>query len=130
MLRNTIQKKLVYEAVVRLNDHPTAEEIYKEVKNRHTSVSRATVYRILNQLAEQQLILRIQVPDGADSFDHTNYPHYHLQCACCRRIFDIQKIAQEDIRVCVPDTKDYRITGYSILFKGICKQCNHKNTLE
>ena len=55
--RNTIQKKLVHEALLRLNNHPTAEEIFAEVGSVYTQISRGTVYRILNQLAEQGMAI-------------------------------------------------------------------------
>ena len=50
--RNTIQLSMVYEAVNRLKSHATASEIYDVIASEHPSVSRGTVYRNLNQLAE------------------------------------------------------------------------------
>ena len=121
--RNTIQKKLVHEALLRLNNHPTAEEIFAEVGSVYTQISRGTVYRILNQLAEQAAILRIQVPNGADRFDATAFPHYHISCNRCGRVYDMQEFSSENICIQVPDTEEYKITGYMILFEGICRSC-------
>ena len=56
MKRNTIQRTLVLEAVNRLRFHPTAEEIYDDVIREHPHISKATVYRNLNQLAEDREI--------------------------------------------------------------------------
>ena len=67
--RNTVQRAMTLEAVRRLHAHPTAEEVYRQVAAEHPSVSRATVYRNLNQLAAQGEILRVPVPTGADHFD-------------------------------------------------------------
>ena len=50
--RNTIQRALVLEAVNRLQCHATADEIYAEIAKEHPHISRATVYRNLNLLAE------------------------------------------------------------------------------
>ena len=50
--RNTVQRAMTLEAVRRLHAHPTAEEVYRQVAAEHPSVSRATVYRNLRQLAE------------------------------------------------------------------------------
>ena len=44
--RNTIQKKLVLEAVTAISNHPTADEVYQRVVLDHPNVSRGTVYRI------------------------------------------------------------------------------------
>ena len=122
--RNTIQKKLVYEALLHLDNHPTAEEIFAEIGNTHTQVSRGTVYRILNQLAEQKGISWIRVPNGADRFEAIVLPHYHMRCKCCGRIYDMREVSPEDIHIRVPDTEEYQITGYMILFEGICRDCS------
>ena len=124
--RNTIQKKLVYEALVRLANHPTAEEVFLEAQHMRASISRATVYRILNQLAEQHAILRVPVSDGADHFDQTVRPHYHLKCSSCGRVLDMAPAVESDIRIAVPDTAEYTVTGYTILFRGICQACREK----
>ena len=68
--RNTVQRSLVYEAVNRLKSHATADEIYEAIVSEHPSVSRGTVYRNLNQLAEEGEIRKILVPGGADRYDH------------------------------------------------------------
>ncbi len=54
--RNTIQKQLVLDAVFRLANHPTAEEVYAEVARSHPTVSKATVYRNLGSLSEDGLL--------------------------------------------------------------------------
>lgn len=82
--RNTVQKQLVLQAVRELQCHPTADEVYQHVAARHPSISKATVYRNLNSLAEDGLLRRVAMPDAADRFDFTVGPHYHIKCACWR----------------------------------------------
>ena len=77
--RNTIQKKLVLDAVLRLADHPTAEQVYAEVVKEHPTVSKATVYRNLNVLSQSGVLRHIPMPDGADRFDHRLTPHAHIE---------------------------------------------------
>ena len=67
--RNTVQRQIVLQAVRSLHDHPTADSVYAVVAAEHPSISKATVYRNLNQLALQGEILRVPVPTGADRFD-------------------------------------------------------------
>ena len=73
--RNTIQKQLVLDAVFRLANHPTAEEVYAEVARSHPTVSKATVYRNLGSLSEDGLLRHIKMPGGADRFDHMLLEH-------------------------------------------------------
>ena len=49
--RNTIQRQIVLQAVNQLHNHPTADAIYAFIAAQHPTISKATVYRNLNQLA-------------------------------------------------------------------------------
>ena len=67
--RNTIQRQIVLQVVNQMHNHPTADAIYAVIAAQHPTISKATVYRNLNQLAAQGEILRVPVPTGADHFD-------------------------------------------------------------
>ena len=77
--RNTRQRKLVLDAVRQSYNHPTADEIYNVVREQDDKISRGTVYRNLNLLANAGEILSIKTPGGS-RFDRTIEPHgtYHL----------------------------------------------------
>ena len=64
--RNTLQRRLVLETVQRMHNHPTAEEIFREISSENTLISKATVYRNLKILSEQGEIQHIPIPNGAD----------------------------------------------------------------
>ena len=60
--RNTRQRKLVFDAVRQSYNHPTADEIYNVVRAQDDKISRGTVYRNLNLLADAGEILSIKTP--------------------------------------------------------------------
>lgn len=122
-LRNTIQRTLVYEAVNTLHSHPTADEIFDEVGRVHPAISRATVYRNLNVLAEDGKIRRLPVPGGADRYDHVTEPHYHVRCEVCGRVFDVDMEILEDVHSHIRDARGFRFLGYDIIFRGVCPEC-------
>ena len=66
--RNTRQRQLVLDAVRARCDHPTAEDIFLDVRTIDERVSRGTVYRNLNLLAETGVIATVKAP-GAMRFD-------------------------------------------------------------
>ena len=88
--RNTIQRQMVMDAVHRLRNHPTAEEIYAHVARQHPSVSRGTVYRNLGALAEAGEIRRVSHLNAADRCDCELKPHYHYHSEGCGRAFDAE----------------------------------------
>ena len=121
--RNTIQRSLVYEAVHRLQNHATAEEIYDEIVKEHPTISRGTVYRNLNRLAEEGEIRRMEIPGGPDRFDHRCHGHYHARGLKCGRVFDVEIAYLPDLPKAVTDAHGFSISGHDIIFTGICPDC-------
>ena len=128
--RHTVQKDIVYAALCALHNHPTADEVYQEVQRQYPSVSRGTVYRVLNAMAEQGKILRLNV-GGADHYDHLTHRHHHVQCICCGRVDDVETCELGDMTASVTNSCGYEITDATLLFRGICKDCQNarKNAL-
>lgn len=120
--RHTVQKDIVYAALCALHNHPTADVVYGEVQRQHPSVSRGTVYRVLNTMAEQGKILRLSA-DGADHYDYQTHRHHHVQCTCCGRVDDVMTKGLENVTDAVTDPGGYTITDASLLFHGICQSC-------
>lgn len=124
MKRNTIQRTLILEAVNKLQNHPTADEVYAEVAARHPNISRGTVYRNLNQLSENGDISDLKVPGGADHFDHVPEKHYHVRCVRCGRVFDVEMDYMEDLETSIKDPHGFQILGHDLMFRGICPACS------
>lgn len=120
------QRELVREAVERSSIHPTADEVYQEVRKREPTISLATVYRNLNQLSENHMIRRVVVPGDSDHFDHTLEEHEHMICTKCGCVVDIWP--RSSLRELFSDMKEAQITGYDLTLYGICKDCAQKQT--
>lgn len=123
MRRNTVQRQIVLGIVKELQNHPTADQVYDKAVARHPSISRATVYRNLNQLSEDGEIRKIEVPSGADRFDHVLDSHYHIRCDCCNKLFDVDMAHLDGLEFAIGKNQGFQITGHTILFRGICPQC-------
>lgn len=125
--RNTIQKEIIYSALCRMANHPTADEVYNSVHEEHPSISRATVFRVLNKLADNGTILKVNIANGADHFDHQVFRHYHAHCSCCGDVSDVKLaplVMLEDAQI--EAVGKFNITGYSLQFDGICEKCARK----
>ena len=123
MRRQTIQRSLVLKAVNKLQCHATADEIYEEIVAEHPNVSRATVYRNLNLLSETGHIRKIEIPGGADCFDHLCHDHCHVKCEKCGRIFDVDMEYVTGLEKNIRNDRGFSFTGYDIIFRGICPNC-------
>ena len=123
MRRHTIQRWLVLKAVNKLQCHATADEIYEEIVAEHPNVSRATVYRNLKLLSETGDIRKIEIPGGADCFDHLCHDHCHVKCEKCGRVFDVDMEYIIGLEKNIRNDRGFSFTGYDILFRGICPNC-------
>lgn len=125
--RNTMQKEIIRNALCEMANHPTADEVYSFVHERYPTISRATVFRVLNKLAENGNILKVDISNGADHFDHQTFEHYHAHCSICGKVCDVilkpLVIQTENIKA----QDDFHVTGYSLQFNGICSQCREEN---
>lgn len=121
--RHTIQCSLVLEAVNALRCHATAEEVYEYVIKEHPAVSRGTVYRNLNRLSAIGEIKKVETPGGPERFDHRCTEHYHVRCAKCGRLFDVDMDYIEDLEKSIRDAHGFEFKGHSITFDGICPEC-------
>ena len=124
--RNTIQRAMVLDAVNKLKCHATADEVYQIVVNEHPNISKGTVYRNLNQLAEMGEIRKIEVPGNADRFGHRCHDHYHARCLKCGKVFDVEMDYIKDLEKQIKDAHGFQFSGHDLMFKGICPDCQKK----
>lgn len=126
--RNTIQKKLVLDAVGRLACHPTADEVYAEIVRAHPTVSKATVYRNLGSLSEDGRLRHIRMPDGADRFDHRLDEHRHIVCIRCKSICDVPVMDAASLDEAAARSTGYAGVSHDIVFYGVCPACAAHST--
>lgn len=120
--RNTRQRDLVLQAVMSLHDHPTADDIYTFVRTQDSHISRGTVYRNLNLLAEEGAIIDVKIPGGS-RFDYRTDDHAHLYCSECGRVLDVPNpFTTEEARKLEAVSGYAHITHYT-MFSGICPEC-------
>lgn len=122
--RNTIQRTLVKDAVMAMTCHPTADEIYDEVLKKCPGISKGTVYRNLNRLADEGEILRVAVANAPDRFDRTACPHCHFRCLECGHVCDFQ--LAHDLEIDQRLNPGFVVKDYELVINGYCSECAEK----
>jgi len=69
--------------------HPTALEVYEEVRRVRPRIGLATIYRILHQLTKQGLIKELGRNDECCRYDGRTNRHDHAICTVCGTLLDI-----------------------------------------
>jgi Fur family ferric uptake transcriptional regulator len=124
--RMTQQRQIVMEELEKLCNHPTADELYEAVKRRLPSISKGTVYRNLQILAEQDSVLTIESSGGVRHYDHNAHDHYHVQCSSCGKVADV---ALEEVglpRLSKRQASGFTIERHNLELFGLCPTCQKK----
>ncbi len=127
-MRLTTQRQIILEELSKVTSHPTANEVYDMVRKRLPRIGLGTVYRNLELMAENGIILKLEVGGTQKRFDATTDPHYHIRCIRCDRVDDIDIEVQHAINNAAAAASNYTILGHHIEFTGICEKCLKKET--
>jgi len=87
-LKVTPQRIVVLEAILKLNNHPSADNIIAFVRQNHPNIATATVYKVLDALTENGLIKRVKTEKDIMRYDAILENHHHLYCSESDRIED------------------------------------------
>jgi len=87
-LKVTPQRISVYEAIISMDDHPTAEMIRKKVAKKIPSISLGTVYKTLEAFVGKGLIKKIRTEEDVMRYDPVLEKHHHLYCQKSNTIAD------------------------------------------
>ena len=130
-IRHTLQREIVYQAILSMPGHVTADMVYEEIHAAHPSISRATVYRNLRMLEAEGRIMRIDVPGSADCFEARTREHYHIRCASCGKLFDAKlKYMPNLVELERAADSEFEICACNLLFVGYCPDCREKRAEE
>ncbi len=122
-IRVTAQRTAVYRALARDPSHPTADAIYARLRAGMSSLSQATVYRILEFLESEGLIRRVSTTEGAGRYDANLEPHQHLVCRICGRMTDFQLDPPARLRLPRNRAEGFVAEDFDIRIVGTCRQC-------
>ena len=120
----TKQRQLILEAVKESATHPTADELFQQIRTRLPTISLATVYRNLNLLAEDGVIRKIAMPGMPDRFDRNMETHDHLWCERCGRVFDFTLPQAIDRQI--EEVSGMEVRQYTLVAQGRCAACRRE----
>ena len=103
--------------------HPNVEEIYSELKKKHPSLSRTTVYNSLEILKKNRIVQSLTISGSELRYDIEEDLHHHFLCKKCGAILDISITCPNMDRTLDGGHQVEEVHGY---FKGICKKCQIK----
>jgi Fur family transcriptional regulator, peroxide stress response regulator len=119
----TSQRSAILEAVLELNCHPSADDVYSSPSVRKAGISRATVYRTLENLVQMGAITKTCHPGGVVRYDGRIELHHHLVCMRCGTVIDIASAELDSLPI--PDTSSFEfdVRDFRVQLRGLCRHC-------
>ena len=109
----------ILDLVLRSAEHPTAEQIFWQMKQKNPKIAQATVYNNLNALVADGKLIRLPQPGSPDRYDNTTR-HDHLVCARCGALADFRfRDLTQDIEAALGT----RIQSYDLRIRYLCPAC-------
>jgi Fur family transcriptional regulator, ferric uptake regulator len=105
----------------------SAVEIEDQLRSQGRATGRATIYRVLELLAEHGLLERLEVGDGITRFERAQpggHHHHHLVCEHCGRLVAFDDAGLERAIARLSDRLGVRVESHDVLLRGDCGRCN------
>lgn len=111
-LKVTPQRIAVLETIIKLNNHPSAENIIEQIRKTYPNIATGTVYKVLEVLTDNGLINRVKTDRDVMRYDAVMEKHHHLYSSESDRIEDYTDGQLDNMLEEYFKKKD--ITGFSV----------------
>lgn len=121
--------RAVLETLRASTGHPTAQEVYDEVRHTRPRIGLATVYRILHQLADQGAIKVWGYGSESARYDACTHRHDHAYCTECGTLLDVPQdieLSREALEQAARAT-GIRMDAHEVRIYGRCQSCQARS---
>lgn len=126
-LNITPQRTAIYEELVKLNNHPDSEDVFRRIRNIFPEISLDTVYRTLSKFAEIGLVHLVEGSGEVKRYDPDINNHHHFRCRQCNKIVDFHNESYDNLKVPKAFQKNFKVTNIKIILEGTCNECIKKS---
>ena len=104
----------------------SAHEIHEGIRGDGGRVGIASVYRVLETLAEHDLVQRVDLGDGVARYEQAlpdGEHHHHLVCDDCGRVEPFSDPTLERTLEKTAGRHGYAMAGHEVVLHGACGDC-------
>ncbi len=121
--RHTAQRAAVYRYLRGVKSHPTADEIFIQVREVLPEISLATVYKALEAFVEAGVARKLAVGGGPARYDGRTDAHDHVRCLKCGVVRDVVGAHDSDMIRGFWSDDGFEIVDYRLELLGYCPVC-------
>lgn len=126
--RVTSAKRAVARVLAQDLDHLTADEIYSRTQALEPAVSPSTVYRILDEFEDLDVVEHTHLDQSAAVFHLAGSAHAHLRCEECGQTLLIPADTLDELRDRVRRTTGFDLDVHHVALSGLCAGCRTSET--
>ena len=123
-MRHTAQRKMVYDAIVRLGGHCTAEQISAELHRTKPGFPRSTVYRALDALTASGSVYAAHLGEGPTHYELASGDHHHAVCQVCGGVMHIEEELVSELENHLAQGHLFKPVRTEVLVVGVCDECS------
>jgi len=124
-IQPSAQRVAVGEYVLFTHEHPSADLVWKRVRERFPWISRATVYNTLNLFVDKGLLQRLNLSEDSVVFDPITETHHHFIDEKSGVIHDVP---WDRVQVCNIDSlREFDVHDYQVVMRGSVKTSRRKH---
>jgi len=127
-MRRTAQREMVYQTIVRLGGHCTAEEITEDLHKTRPGFPRSTVYRALEALTASGSVYAAHLGEGPTHYELASGDHHHAVCQVCGGVMHIQEELVAELENHLEEGHGFRPVRTEVLVVGVCDDCARNPT--
>lgn len=121
--RYTAQRAAVYEYLRNVTTHPTADEIFTQVREVMPDISLATVYKALETFVAAGVARKLTLGAGPSRYDARTDDHHHVRCLGCGIVRDVGGTHDSKLIEGFKNEGDFEILDYRLELLGYCPTC-------
>ena len=123
MERSTRQRTAIRNILENASGPLGPQQVFDLAKPHAPSLGIATVYRNLNSLVKEGVIVPVEIPGGAPRYETAGKSHHHhFYCRTCGEAFEVNGCHLTDVKT----PRGFQIEGHHLVLHGVCKDCNKK----
>ncbi len=119
----TPQRLAVIEYIKESPGHFTAEEVYRNIKQKEPTITLATVYNIFRAMKKSGIVKSFEA-NGSTIYETNNRRHANFLCSSCGKIEDIEIADIPELTVF--SNAGNVIDSVEIVIRGVCASCRRK----
>jgi Fur family peroxide stress response transcriptional regulator len=128
--RLTPQRVELVRLIAASEDHPSAGQLYAQIKPHFPTMSQATVYKTLAVLREMDQVLEIDLRDDSHYDGIRLQSHPHLICIRCNHIIDGEADLEPAVIRQLELATGFKIIRSQISLYGLCPNCKNQPTIQ